>query len=167
MCPYQPGGHVAEQNRATFNPECSPKCDFLYLQITEEDERTSSRNSLDRDYMQKLQKTLAKLDPDTISIVESEDGVATIKIGGGAQEVYKQVIEVKEDPTADQVTEGTKGTDGIEGTEEENEKEKEKEKEGSYQDSLDGDEDKSNHQKISNSLLDDKTLGIKDEVSRN
>ena len=63
--------------------------------ITEEDERTSSRNSLDKEYSDRLKKQLK--DPETSSIVESEDGVSKIKIGASSEEIFKQVIEVKDD----------------------------------------------------------------------
>ena len=51
------------------------------FQITEEDERSraSSRNSMDKDYVEKFKSQIAK--EETSSIVESEDGVAKIHIG--------------------------------------------------------------------------------------
>ena len=65
--------------------------EILYLQITEEDERTSSRNSMDKEYVEKLKSQMDKeyveklksqiSKEETSSIVESEDGVAKIHIG--------------------------------------------------------------------------------------
>ena len=70
-----------------------PKYYLFLLQITEEDERTSSRNSMDKDFMERIKNQISK--EETSSIVESEDGVAKIHIGSG--DVFKQFIEVKND----------------------------------------------------------------------
>ena len=71
------------------------------FQITEEDERTSSRSSLDKDFAEKLRKQLHREDiHETSSIVESEDGVSKITISGSVSD-FKQVIEVKDDAKED------------------------------------------------------------------
>ena len=70
---------------------------FVYIfQITEEEERTSSRNSLEKDITERLKKLKEE---DSISIVESEDGVSKIRISAPNTENFKQVIEVKEEAT--------------------------------------------------------------------
>merc|ERR1719415_501628 len=77
-------------------------------QITEEDERSraSSRNSMDKDYVEKFKSQIAK--EETSSIVESEDGVAKIHIGSG--DVFKQFIEVN-DNDDDLIQDATKSED--------------------------------------------------------
>ena len=71
---------------------------FTIFQITEEEERTSSRNSLEKDITERLKKLKEE---DSISIVESEDGVSKIRISAPNPntENFKQVIEVKEEAT--------------------------------------------------------------------
>ena len=69
---------------------------FTIFQITEEEERTSSRNSLEKDITERLKKLKEE---DSISIVESEDGVSKIRISAPNTENFKQVIEVKEEAT--------------------------------------------------------------------
>ena len=79
------------------------------FQITEEDERTSSKNSLDKDFADRLRRQLISKDDkvETSSIVESEDGVSKIKITTNVgiesnastesiEEKFRQVIEVKD-----------------------------------------------------------------------
>jgi len=92
---------MCEATNATVNDVKAHIPQHQLSLITEEDERTSSRNSLEKDFAERLRRQLkehegASASAETVSIVESEDGVSKIKIGSNDDEVFKQVIEVKE-----------------------------------------------------------------------
>lgn len=141
--------------------------------IHEEDERTSSRNSVDKEYLEKVQNSgntkpetpvpvieniteeqEDKKDEDTAAVTSDDDGVAHIKVGG-TKEVYRQVITLVDDEEEEEEDEEEEKKEDV--IEDDNNEEPLATE--MYEDSLEGNEDEP-HRKVSQQRKISDTMGL-------